>query len=202
MMTRGRWHPAACLYPSMPNHGPPWASPPSPVHPFHPRAQLTPPAVKPRTPPCSPKRRGTARRKHLRSGSHGQRGAGRCRTEPSGRFLRTQIPARRCENPRGDGKVTGTRESRGTGVRGARRPSQPDGPEPTPAAGKAAAKSNQTYPTRRACSLWVSSHGGCPTPTQPHQPRARALAWSPGGRDERAASPKPYPYNIKPNPGL
>jgi len=191
MMTRGRWHPVACLYPSMPNHGPPWASPPPPVHP---RDHLTPSSCKTPNPPWSPKRRGSARGKHRRSGSHGHGGAGRAERSVSadadtGASLRKSTGGRR----KGDGDK-GIPAELARGV--------PEGRSDEPARRcKTAAKSNQTHPHghtaggQRARSGPL--HGGCPHPnTTTHQPRARA--WT--GLPSRRASPKPYPYNIKPNP--
>ena len=132
MMTRGRWHPVACLYPSMPNHA------------LQGRHHLLlsihattsrPPAVKPRTP------RGRRKDVARRGGSIGEADpmAMGARAEPSGRFRRTQIPARPCENPRGRRKGDGDKGiPRNRRAGGVRRPSQPHGP--------AATKPNQTHP--------------------------------------------------------
>lgn len=188
MMTRGddgRWHPAACLYASMANHSPPW-SPPSPVHLFHPHAQLRPPAVKPRPSPCSPKRRGAARgkRKHRRNGSQAM-GA---RAEPSGRFRLTQKSANRCENPREPWKDDigqqdkATRESREPGPPPAR-PAVPN-PAPVPNPTPDRPRRNRTKPIEagRAAKppLVLTAAAPLPHAATPHPlPHVRALELEP-----------------------
>jgi hypothetical protein len=188
------------------------ASPPSPVHPsIHPRAQLTPPAVKPRTPRArSPKRRGAGarqRRKHLRTKRAGSIPSGHERTPnrdgPSGRFRRTQKSNEPMRKSTVDGRWKGDAdkgiprnrravpEPRRAGPRQAGVPTQPN---PTPGRPPATSRTKTTRRERALCSH-LARRGGCPTHTESPTPNAAAPA-----TDERAASPKPYPYNIKPNP--